>query len=64
MCGVCVRGKERYTLFSYRRVKLETSMRYPTGDIKQALESLSLLLRIGASPVYIQELLVFRNSDI
>lgn len=54
VCGVC-EGKRKvyfiyYSLFSYRCVKLETSMRYPTGDIKQALESLSLLLRMGPRP--------------
>lgn len=65
VCRVCKRGEERYTLFSYRHVNLETCMRcLRTGNIKLALESLSLLFRIGASSVYIQELLVLRNSDI
>ena len=40
-------------MFSDRLGKLETSVRHPAGDVKQALGFLTLLLRTEALPIYI-----------
>lgn len=42
-----------YNLFSCKLVELEVSKKYPTGDVKQALESLDRLLRIGVLHIYL-----------
>lgn len=42
-----------YNLFRCRLVELEVTKRYPTGDVKQALESVGGLLRIGVLPIYL-----------
>ena len=50
VCRVCKRGEERYTLFSYRHVNLETCMRcLRTGNIK-LLNLWACCLELGPHP--------------